>query len=148
MRKSIEETWRYLEARGETMPRDPSGRPIVPPAMPSCDDEEPGFSFFRTRAEDADLGEDDADLRHGGVGQRALDVGLRQPAQESIQGSRQPDHRHHRGDVAGFDRLLAAGDGLGFAGGAEVVHAFDQAAAEQVVPDAVGHDAGRQRVVR
>lgn len=51
MRRSVEDSWRYLESQGETMPRDPSGRPFVPPTMPSYGDEERGFSFFRTRAE-------------------------------------------------------------------------------------------------
>lgn len=46
-RQSLEETWRHLEAQGEEMPRAPDGRPIVPPQMPSYEDEEPlGFSFF------------------------------------------------------------------------------------------------------
>jgi uncharacterized protein YjbI with pentapeptide repeats len=55
MRKSVDETWRYLEAQGDTMPRSSDGRPFVPPAMPSCDDEELGYSFFRSGADDADL---------------------------------------------------------------------------------------------
>jgi uncharacterized protein YjbI with pentapeptide repeats len=55
MRRSVEESWRHLESQGETMPRDPSGRPFVPTAMPNYDDEELGFSIFRSGAEDADL---------------------------------------------------------------------------------------------
>lgn len=54
MRRSVEDSWRHLELQGETMPRDPGGRPFVSSAMPSHDDEELGFSFFRTREEDAD----------------------------------------------------------------------------------------------
>jgi uncharacterized protein YjbI with pentapeptide repeats len=46
-RRSLEETWHHLEAQGEEMPRDPGGRPFVPPHMPSYEDDEPlGFSFF------------------------------------------------------------------------------------------------------
>ena len=55
MRKSVEETWRYLESQGDTMPRDPDGHPLVPPSMPSYDDDDPRLSFFRTRLEDDDL---------------------------------------------------------------------------------------------
>lgn len=54
-RKSLEETWRYLEGEGESVPRDAAVRPFVPVRMPSYDDEEPlGFSYFRYRLEDAD----------------------------------------------------------------------------------------------
>jgi uncharacterized protein YjbI with pentapeptide repeats len=54
-RKSLEETWRYLEAEGENVPRDATGRPFVPARMPGHDDDEPlGFSYFRYRLEDAD----------------------------------------------------------------------------------------------
>ncbi|MHC5539119.1 pentapeptide repeat-containing protein [Singulisphaera rosea] len=53
-RKSLEETWRYLEREGESVPRDATGRPFVPVRMPSHDDDEPlGFSYFRYRLEDA-----------------------------------------------------------------------------------------------
>lgn len=56
-RKSLEETWRYLEAKGEDAPRDAAGFPFVPARMPSCDDDEPlGFSYFRYRLEDAHNG--------------------------------------------------------------------------------------------
>ena len=55
-RRSLKETWEVLENRGEKMPRDSLGRPFVPPRMPSYDDEAPlGFSFFRSRVEDADF---------------------------------------------------------------------------------------------
>lgn len=54
MRKSLEETWRYLESQGEEAPRRPDGQPFVPKAMPNYDDEELGFSYFRCRLEDAD----------------------------------------------------------------------------------------------
>ena len=55
MRKSLEETWRYLESEGEAVPRHPDGRPVVPERMPSIDDEAPlGFSYYKYRLEDAD----------------------------------------------------------------------------------------------
>lgn len=54
MRKSLEETWRFLESVLEDMPRHANGSPAVPDRMPSCDDEEPRFSFFRTGRDDAD----------------------------------------------------------------------------------------------
>jgi uncharacterized protein YjbI with pentapeptide repeats len=54
-RKSLEETWRHLEALGQPMPRDAAGRPFVPDRMPSYDDKEPlGFSYFRYLLEDVD----------------------------------------------------------------------------------------------
>jgi BTB/POZ domain-containing protein KCTD9 len=55
-RRSIEETWRALEARGRRMPHDDSGRPFIPPRRPHPHDNEPlGFRFFRTWEEDADF---------------------------------------------------------------------------------------------
>ena len=55
-RRSLEDTWSYLEATGISMPRDVHGQPFVPPCMPSHDDEEPlGFDFFRCGHSDADL---------------------------------------------------------------------------------------------
>jgi uncharacterized protein YjbI with pentapeptide repeats len=45
-RRSLEGTWRHLEAQGEKMPRDPDGRPFVPSQMPNYEDRELGFSFF------------------------------------------------------------------------------------------------------
>jgi BTB/POZ domain-containing protein KCTD9 len=55
LRRDLEGTWRYLERQGERMPRDPQGRPFLPPRMPSYDDEEPlGFSYFRCGLQDAD----------------------------------------------------------------------------------------------
>jgi uncharacterized protein YjbI with pentapeptide repeats len=54
MRKSLEDTWRYLEAEGEATPRRPDGRPFVPDAMPNFDDEELGFHYYKYRLEDAD----------------------------------------------------------------------------------------------
>lgn len=56
MRKSLEETWRYLESQHARVPRHPDGSPAVPDRMPSFDDEEPGFSYFRSGLEDADRG--------------------------------------------------------------------------------------------
>ncbi len=55
MRKSVEETWSYLEAQGDIMPRGSDGRPFVPTAMPNYDDEDLSFSIFRSGADDADL---------------------------------------------------------------------------------------------
>lgn len=54
MRKSLEETWRYLEAEGEETPRRPDGRPFIKEAMPNFDDEKSGFSYYKYRLEDAD----------------------------------------------------------------------------------------------
>jgi hypothetical protein len=55
MRKTLEETWRCLEARGEDVPRDVAGRPFVPAQMPCYEDDEPlGFRYFRCHLEDAD----------------------------------------------------------------------------------------------
>jgi BTB/POZ domain-containing protein KCTD9 len=54
VRKSLEETWRYLESQGEEPPRGPDGRPLVADAMPNFDDEELRFSYYKYRLEDAD----------------------------------------------------------------------------------------------
>jgi uncharacterized protein YjbI with pentapeptide repeats len=54
MRKSLEETWRYLEAEGEKAPRRPDGRPFVHDAIPNFDDEELGFHYYKYRLENAD----------------------------------------------------------------------------------------------
>jgi hypothetical protein len=43
-----------LEAQGEPTPRRPDDRPFVKDMMPSYDDEELGFSYFRYRLWDAD----------------------------------------------------------------------------------------------
>jgi hypothetical protein len=53
-RRSLAETWKHLEANGEEMPRDLKGKPFVPSQMPNHDDDELGFSFFRTSAEEDD----------------------------------------------------------------------------------------------
>jgi hypothetical protein len=53
-RRTLAETWRHLEKEGEGMPRDARGKPFVPPRMPSHDDEQLGWSFFRTSAHEAD----------------------------------------------------------------------------------------------
>jgi len=56
MRKSLEESWRTLEAMGHEMPRLPDGTPHLPSRMPSFDDESPvNIAFFRTQWEGADL---------------------------------------------------------------------------------------------
>jgi uncharacterized protein YjbI with pentapeptide repeats len=54
MRKSLEATWKHLEARGRFMPRTGDGRPFIPPGMPNYEDEELGVSFFKGGTEDAD----------------------------------------------------------------------------------------------
>ena len=55
-RKSLDETWSFLDAIGMQMPRDGQGRPFVSARMPSYDDREPlGVSFFRCLHADADL---------------------------------------------------------------------------------------------
>jgi uncharacterized protein YjbI with pentapeptide repeats len=54
MRKSLEDTWRYLSSQGEETPRRRDGRPFVHDAMPNHDDEELGFSYFKYWLEDAD----------------------------------------------------------------------------------------------
>jgi len=53
-RRSLVETWKHLEASGQTMPRDGKGKPLVPPRTPHPDDDELGFSFFRTSADEGD----------------------------------------------------------------------------------------------
>lgn len=55
VRKSLEETWQYLESEGENVPRHPDGRPVVPEQMPGPGDEGPlGFFYYKYRLEDAD----------------------------------------------------------------------------------------------
>jgi hypothetical protein len=49
VRKSLEESWRYLESQGEEPPRRPNGRPLVSEAMPNFDDEELRFSYYKYR---------------------------------------------------------------------------------------------------
>lgn len=49
MRRTLDETWAVLEARGEEMPRTAGGAPLVPSSKPRVDDEVLGFSVFRTR---------------------------------------------------------------------------------------------------
>jgi uncharacterized protein YjbI with pentapeptide repeats len=56
MRKTLDETWRLLEALGHDMPRTPDGAPHVAAAMPNFDDDAPvNIAFFRTVWEGADL---------------------------------------------------------------------------------------------
>jgi uncharacterized protein YjbI with pentapeptide repeats len=55
-RRSLDETWRFLEEDGVEMPRDENGQPSVPAVMPSHDDvARLGFSYFRCGLFDADL---------------------------------------------------------------------------------------------
>jgi hypothetical protein len=54
-RLTVEETWQHMESGGAKMPRSPDGKPFIPAAMPAYDDEELGFSFFRTGLEDGEL---------------------------------------------------------------------------------------------
>jgi uncharacterized protein YjbI with pentapeptide repeats len=55
-RKSLEDTWQYLESQSQHPPRHPDGQPFVHEAMPNYDDEELGFNYFKNRVEDADNG--------------------------------------------------------------------------------------------
>ncbi len=50
-RRDLDATWSYLEQLGFAPPRR-NGRPYVPKAMPSFDDETLGFEFFRTKVLD------------------------------------------------------------------------------------------------
>jgi BTB/POZ domain-containing protein KCTD9 len=54
MRKSLEDTWRYLESEGEETPRRADSCPFVHESMPNIDDEELGFHYYKYRLEDAD----------------------------------------------------------------------------------------------
>jgi hypothetical protein len=55
VRKSLEDTWRYLETEGDKPPRQPDGCPVVPAQMPSYDDAEPlGLSYYKSGLEDVD----------------------------------------------------------------------------------------------
>jgi hypothetical protein len=54
-RRSLQDSWRYLEAEDEEAPRHPDGRPFIPDRMPSFDDDKPfGLRYFRSGLEDAD----------------------------------------------------------------------------------------------
>ncbi len=56
LRRSVSDTWKFLEADGLKMPRTTEGEPLVRSTMPSIYDEEPlSFSFFRTGVEAADF---------------------------------------------------------------------------------------------
>lgn len=58
MRKSLEETWLFLESKGANMPRTPTGAPHLPDRMPRYDDSSPvNMTFFRTMWTGADLSE-------------------------------------------------------------------------------------------
>jgi uncharacterized protein YjbI with pentapeptide repeats len=54
VRKSLEDTWRFLESVYSGVPRNADGSPAVLDRLPSINDEEPRLSFFRTGMEDAD----------------------------------------------------------------------------------------------
>jgi hypothetical protein len=55
MRKSLEETWRFLESQHAYVPHWQDGRPLIPDRMPSADDDEPfPFGYFRSGLDDAD----------------------------------------------------------------------------------------------
>ena len=56
MRKSLENTWRFLESEGEETPRRPDGQPFVHDAMPNHDEDELGFHYYKYRLEDANNG--------------------------------------------------------------------------------------------
>lgn len=55
MRRSVEESWQWLEQNGYEAPRLPDGGPFIPQQMPSTDDEELALRFFRTLLEDEAL---------------------------------------------------------------------------------------------
>jgi hypothetical protein len=55
-RRSVEETWQFLESEGDVMPRTKAGKPFILPRMPTYDDRKPGFSFFRTCLNIWDMG--------------------------------------------------------------------------------------------
>ncbi len=55
MRKSLEETWRYLESLHSDVPRHPDGSPAVPDRMPTIYDEVSRLGFFRTGRDGTDL---------------------------------------------------------------------------------------------
>jgi uncharacterized protein YjbI with pentapeptide repeats len=50
-RRTVEETWALLEERGDSPPKHKDGRPFIPDRKPAADDDELGFSFFRTKCE-------------------------------------------------------------------------------------------------
>jgi hypothetical protein len=54
-RRSLEDTWKYLDKQGHSMPWTRDRKPFVPPRKPRYDDKVLGFSFFRCVLEDADL---------------------------------------------------------------------------------------------
>ncbi len=54
-RRSLAETWTYLDTDGLEMPRGSEGEPFVPAAMPNHNDDTLGFSFFRGRWDEADF---------------------------------------------------------------------------------------------
>jgi BTB/POZ domain-containing protein KCTD9 len=56
MRRTLEQSWAFLEAMGANMPRLPDGSPHVSTRMPSYDDASPtNITFFRTGWQDTDL---------------------------------------------------------------------------------------------
>jgi uncharacterized protein YjbI with pentapeptide repeats len=56
LRKSLEETWRFLEAKGAALPRTADGAPHLPSRMPNIGDDSPvNIIFFRTGWQGSDL---------------------------------------------------------------------------------------------
>jgi BTB/POZ domain-containing protein KCTD9 len=51
-RRNLEETWQHL---GDEMPRDESGRPYIPSAVPNLHDEKRGFTIFQSELRGMDL---------------------------------------------------------------------------------------------
>ena len=51
-RRTVDETWLFLEETGGGCVRDAQGRPYIPPSMPNFDDVHLGFSFFRGLLDD------------------------------------------------------------------------------------------------
>lgn len=57
MRKSLEDTWNFLESQGKTAPRHLDGTPLIHEMMPNFDDEELRLSYFSYRLENANNGD-------------------------------------------------------------------------------------------
>ncbi len=58
MRKTLDQTWQYLESMGQEMPRLTDGAPHLPSRMPNFDDEDAvNATFFRSGWEGTDLSE-------------------------------------------------------------------------------------------
>jgi hypothetical protein len=54
-RKTLAETWAYLERRGAEAPRDAAGAAFVPAAKPRPGQRKRGFNYFKAALEEANL---------------------------------------------------------------------------------------------